>query len=56
MGTLITILGLVFRMIGLADWFEGRMQQREAAKQVQAIANTPTTNKEWTDAAKNGDL
>jgi hypothetical protein len=56
MGTLITILGLVFRLIGLAEWFEGRMQKREATKQAQAIANAPTTNKEWTDAAKDGDL
>ncbi len=56
MDTLITILTAGLRLIGLAEWFDGWLKQREAAQKAQNIANIPTTDKEWTDAAKNGDL
>lgn len=56
METLLTLLGLACRLLGFAERFEQFMQKRAAKKQAQAIADTPTTDKEWTDAAKNGDL
>jgi hypothetical protein len=32
------------------------LKERKEAGNAQAIANTPTTNKEWTNAAEKGDL
>ena len=56
MGILITLLELACKLIGLAEWFEAWQKKRAEQKQAQAIANAPTTDKEWADAAKKGDL
>lgn len=53
---LVRIASIVFRLIGLAEWFEGRMQKRKAEQKAQAVANSPSTDDEWTKAAKDGDL
>jgi hypothetical protein len=54
--TLLDLIPLVLRLIGLVGWAERWERSQAAKKQAQAVADTPTTNEEWTDAAKNGDL
>ena len=46
METLLALLGFACRLIGLAEWFEGMLTKRAAAKQEQAIADAPTTREE----------
>ena len=53
---LLDLIPLVLRLIGLAGWAERWEQRRAARKQAQAIADTPTTDKEWSDAANRGEL
>jgi hypothetical protein len=47
-----TALGLLCRIIGLAEWYETWMKQRAAAKQAQAVANVPTTKEELDERLK----
>ncbi len=56
METLLDLLPFALRLIGLAGWAERWEQRRVAKKQAQVVADTPTTDKEWEDAAKHGDL
>ena len=56
MGTWITLLGFACRLIGLAEWFEGLLKTRAAAKQEQAVADAPTTREELDERLKNHDF
>jgi hypothetical protein len=46
----------IVRLIGLGEKLDGWLKQREDKRKAQDVANTPTTDSEWTKAAKDGDL
>jgi hypothetical protein len=54
--TWLTIIGYVFKALGFVEWAETLIQQAEARKKAQAVADKPVTDKEYEDAAKKGDL
>ncbi len=52
----LSIISIALRLVGLAEWYENWRKQRYSQKLMQSLADTPTTNEEWNDDAKNGDL
>lgn len=52
----LSILGWIFKALGFAEWAEKLYQRAEAKKKAQAVADTPITDKEFTDEAEKGDL
>ena len=43
---MLTLLELACKLLGLADWFAGVLARRQARRQAQAVANSPTSREE----------
>jgi hypothetical protein len=52
----LTLFEVVCKLIGLGEWFWSWNAARQARKQAQAVANSPTTDAEWQKAAEEGEL
>jgi hypothetical protein len=48
-----TVISALLRLIGLAEWFEGFIQKRTAAKQAQDVANAPVSREELDERLQN---
>lgn len=50
------ILATILRLLGFIQSALSIEKMIEDKKRARVVANTPDTNEEWTNAAKNGDL
>ncbi|HZZ81620.1 MAG TPA: hypothetical protein VFE62_24170 [Gemmataceae bacterium] len=53
---LLTVLGIIFRLIGMAECFERWRSARQNRQQAQREADTPLNVKELQDAQRRGDF
>jgi hypothetical protein len=51
-----TALSWICKLIGLSGWAESLIRKVEADRKAQRVADAPSTDKEWADAADKGDL
>ena len=52
----LTLIGWLFRAVGLAEWFDGWLKRRDAAKKAQSVADAPITRHELEKDLKDGML